>query len=195
MANTLTPVFDLGGVFLDWDPLNLFYKLFDTQEEAIWFHQNICTLAWNLEFDAGVRFVDGVNSLIPQHPKYWRQIQAYDTRWKEMLAGVFQGTIDIHNELIDAQISTFAITNFSTEKWISILEDYEFLSKFDGVVVSGVEKLVKPDARIYQIFCQRFDKKPEECVFIDDNEVNIYAAVPLACTRYISLHRNNCVSS
>ncbi len=176
MSKNLIPVFDLGGVFLDWDPLHLFRKIFKTEEEARWFHQNICTPEWNIEFDRGIRFEDGVNTLIPQHPKYWREILAYDARWKEMIADVFQGTIDIHNELISANIPTYAITNFSIEKWVSIMGEYNFLSKFDGVVVSGNEKVVKPDPRIYRIFCDRFGQRPQDCVFIDDNEVNIHSA-------------------
>lgn len=176
MQTSLTPVFDLGGVFVDWNPLYLFRKLFDTEEEALWFHENVCTLGWNLEFDRGEKFAEGVAKLIPQHPKYWREIQAYDTRWPEMLGDIFEGTVAIHDELIAAKIPTYAITNFSWEKWIAMLEHWPFLEKFNGVVVSGVEKLIKPDPRLFGIFCDRFGLSPSECVFIDDNEVNIVAA-------------------
>lgn len=176
MDDMLIPVFDLGGVFVEWDPMNLFRKLFETEEEARWFHDNVCTLDWNLEFDAGVKYEDGVNSLITRFPRYWREIQAYNLRWKEMISGTIQGTIDIHNELIAAEIPTFAITNFSLEKWVAVLDDLPFMEKFDGVVVSGAEGLVKPDSRIYKLFCDRYSLAPENCVFMDDNESNVVAA-------------------
>ncbi len=176
MGEPLVPVFDLGGVFVDWNPLYLFRKLFETEEEAVWFAQNICTPDWNLEFDAGDIFAEGVAKLITRHPQYWQQIQAFDTRWQETIGGVFQGTVDIHQELIDAEIPTFAITNFSWEKWVQMLPHWPFLSKFDGVVVSGLEKLVKPDVRIYRLFCERYGLAPEACVFIDDNEANVISA-------------------
>lgn len=176
MKPQLVPVFDLGGVFIDWNPLYLFRKLFETEEEALWFHKNVCTLGWNLEFDRGETFEAGVAKLIPQHPKFWRQIQAYDTRWPEMLGDVFEGTVAIHNELIAADFPTYAITNFSSEKWMLMLEHWPFLEKFNGVVVSGVEKIIKPDPRLYEIFCQRFNLTPDRCVFIDDNEANIVSA-------------------
>jgi 2-haloacid dehalogenase len=176
MSQTLVPVFDLGGVFVDWNPMYLFRKLFETEEEARWFHDNICTLAWNLEFDAGDIYAEGVAKLITRFPRYWREIQAYDDRWKETLGGFIEGTIDIHNELIEAEIPTFAITNFSWEKWISCLGEWPFLEKFDGVIVSGLERLVKPDPRLYRVFTERYGIAPDSCVFIDDSEPNVIAA-------------------
>lgn len=176
MTTQLVPVFDLGGVFIDWNPMYLFRKLFETEEEAQWFQDHICTLDWNLEFDAGDIYAEGVAKLITRFPRYWREIQAYDLRWRDTIGGLHQGTIDIHDELIAAEIPTFAITNFSWEKWVSMLPEWPFLEKFDGVVVSGLEKLVKPDPRIYRLFCERYALAPESCVFIDDSEPNIIAA-------------------
>ena len=57
-----------------------------------------------------------------------------------------------------------------------MLEHWPFLERFDGVVVSGLEKLVKPDVRIYRVFCERYGLAPESCVFIDDNEANVISA-------------------
>jgi FMN phosphatase YigB (HAD superfamily) len=176
MTEPLIPVFDLGGVFVDWNPMYLFRKLFESEEDALWFHENICTSAWNLEFDAGEIYSEGVAKLITRFPKYWREIQAYDLRWKETFSGVIQGTIDIHDELIAAETPTFAITNFSWEKWVACLPDWPFLEKFDGVIVSGLERLVKPDPRIFRLFCERYGLAPESCVFIDDSEPNVIAA-------------------
>ena len=176
MTDTLVPVFDLGGVFVDWNPMYLFRKLFPTEEEAQWFQDQICTKDWNLEFDAGEIYSEGVAKLITRHPRYWREIQAYDLRWKETFGDFIRGTIGIHEELVAAEVPTFAITNFSWEKWVTCLGEWTFLENFDGVVVSGLERLVKPDPRIFRVFCERYSLDPEGCVFIDDNEVNVIAA-------------------
>ena len=176
MHDTLVPVFDLGGVFVEWDPMFLFRRLFKTEEEARWFQDNVCTKDWNLEFDAGDSYAEGVARLITRFPKYWREIEAYNLRWKETLGPFIEGTIAIHQELIEAGIPTYAITNFSWEKWVSCLGAWPFLEKFDGVIVSGLERLVKPDPRIYRLFCERFGLAPEACVFIDDNAINAASA-------------------
>jgi FMN phosphatase YigB (HAD superfamily) len=176
MSDSLVPVFDLGGVFVDWNPMYLFRKLFPTEEEAQWFHENVCTSAWNLEFDAGDIYAEGVARLITRFPRYWREIQAYDRRWKETFSGFIDGTIAIHDELVAAEVPTFAITNFSWEKFVTCLGEWPFLEKFDGVIVSGLERLVKPDLRIFRLFCERYALAPESCVFIDDSEPNVVAA-------------------
>jgi FMN phosphatase YigB (HAD superfamily) len=176
MSEPLVPVFDLGGVFIDWNPMYLFRKLFETEEEARWFHENVCTLEWNLEFDAGDLYSEGVARLISRFPKYWREIQAYDQRWDETFGDFIAGTIALHDELIAAETPTFAITNFSWEKWMTRLPVWPFLEKFDGIVVSGLERYVKPDPRIFRVFCERYGLAPESCVFIDDNEANVVSA-------------------
>lgn len=176
MTSHLIPVFDLGGVFVDWNPIYLFRKLFDSEEQAQWFKDNVCTPDWNLEFDAGEIYAEGVTKLITRHPKYWREISAYDHRWKETIGGIIEGTVAIHDELIAAGSPTYSITNFSREKWVSVLGDWPFLEKFDGVVVSGLERMVKPDPRIYRIFAERFGVALKDCVFIDDNKANVLGA-------------------
>lgn len=172
----LVPVFDLGGVLFDWNPLYLYRKIFDTEDDARWFLENICTPDWNLNLDGGASFAKSVAQLQARFPRYWREIAAFDTRWREMTAGLIEGTMAIHDELIAADLPTFAITNFSWEKWVSVLPDFPFLEKFDGIVVSGLEKLVKPDPRIFTLFCERYSLAPETCVMIDDNKTNVIAA-------------------
>jgi len=46
-------------------------------------------------------------------------------------------------------------------------------------VVSGTEKLIKPDPLIYKLLLDRNGLKAEECVFIDDKEINVLAAQKL----------------
>jgi 2-haloacid dehalogenase len=172
----LVPVFDLGGVMFDWNPLYLYRKLFETEEDAVWFHENVCTPDWNVGLDAGNDYTIEIVRKCAEFPKYWREIQAYDTRWKEMNGGIIEGTVAIHDELIAAELPTFCITNFSWQKWASVLPDFPFLEKFDGVVVSGLEGMVKPDPRLFTLFCDRYSLAPESCVFIDDSEANILVA-------------------
>lgn len=176
MTTPLVPVFDIGRVFIDWDPIHLFRKLFATEEEAQWFKANVCTLDWNLAFDAGEIYAEGVAKLITRFPRFWREIQAFDLRWRETFGSEITGTRVIHEELIAAGLKTYAITNFSWEKWTMMLPEWPWLSNFDGVVVSGLERLVKPDPRIFRLFCERFGHAPEACVFIDDSAANVIAA-------------------
>ncbi|MBU1176473.1 MAG: HAD-IA family hydrolase [Alphaproteobacteria bacterium] len=175
----LVPVFDIGGVMFDWNPLYLYRKLFETEEEAVWFCENVCTPDWNIGLDAGADYAKAVARKCAEFPRYWREIQAFDTRWGEMNGGIIEGTVAIHDELVAAELPTFAITNFSWEKWVGSLGAFPFFEKFDGVVVSGLEGLVKPDPRIFNLFLNRYGLAAESCVMIDDNAINIAAAKAL----------------
>ena len=53
---------------------------------------------------------------------------------------------------------------------------FTFTQYVDGKIVSGVEKLIKPDHRIYRCLMDRYGLVPSECVFTDDLLKNIEAA-------------------
>ena len=59
---------------------------------------------------------------------------------------------------------------------IIFFENWEFFKYFDGKVVSGHCKLLKPEKEIYELLCSTYSLKPNECVFIDDTKANIEAA-------------------
>jgi putative hydrolase of the HAD superfamily len=50
------------------------------------------------------------------------------------------------------------------------------LERFDGVIFSADEKMMKPNPAIYRLLTDRFGLEPSECLFIDDNEYNTQAA-------------------
>ena len=50
---------------------------------------------------------------------------------------------------------------------------------FDGLIISGEEKLIKPDPKIFNLASKRFNLIPEYTVFIDDRLENINAAIKL----------------
>ena len=170
-------VFDLGGVLIDWNPRYLYRKIFEKEEEMEYFLQEVCHMEWNEMQDGGRGFQEGIAERIVQFPNYAEPIQAYFSRWTEMLGGPIDGSVKILGELVkQGKHNLFAITNWSHETYPFAKSRYAFLSCFQDVVISGVEKLKKPDPRIYKILFDRQQIAPEECVFIDDNRRNIEAA-------------------
>ena len=171
-----TIIFDFGGVLIDWDPRHLYKKIFADDSEMEWFLGNVCTMSWNLEQDGGRPFADAVALLQQQYPQYADQIEAYHTRWPEMLNGAIEDTVKILRELKQAGYIVYGLTNWSAETFPVALGLYDFLGELDGIVVSGVEKVVKPDNAIFNLLLQRYNLTPGECIFIDDNIYNIEAA-------------------
>lgn len=171
-----TIIFDLGGVLINWDPRTLYRKLFNTEMEVEWFLENVCTMAWNEEQDAGRTWIEATSMKIQEFPAYAEYIMAYSARWTEMLGGPIKESVDILKKLNkQGKYKIYALTNWSAETFPIALERYDFLQLFDGIVVSGVEKTRKPFPEIYNLILSRYDIDPSKAIFIDDNEKNIAA--------------------
>lgn len=175
MINTI--IFDLGAVLIDWNPTYLYRKLFSDEAEMQHFLNTVCTGDWNEEQDAGNLTQVATEGLIKQFPEHEANIRAYYGRWEEMLGGAIEDTVEIFKKLKESRkLKIYALTNWSAETFPIALERYEFLQWFDGIVVSGTEKMRKPLPDFYQILLDRYHVKPEEALFIDDNFRNIEAA-------------------
>ncbi|MDX2283614.1 MAG: HAD family phosphatase [Bacteroidia bacterium] len=175
-----TIIFDLGGVLIDWNPRYVYRQLFETEAEMEWFLANICSPEWNHEQDAGRSFADATEWLVARHPEWEPQIRAYYDRWEEMLGGPLHETVDLL-EMLHAgrQYRLYALTNWSDESFPVALARYPFLGYFEGIVVSGTEKLAKPDPRIFQLLLDRYRIDPAAAVYIDDSLRNVEAAAAL----------------
>ncbi|MBD1393735.1 HAD family hydrolase [Mucilaginibacter glaciei] len=178
MINTI--IFDLGAVLIDWNPDYMYKTIFDDEQEMRDFLNNITTSDWNEEQDAGRTLQEGTDLLVSQHPEHEANIRAFYGRWVEMLGDAFQGTVEIFKELkASGKYKIYALTNWSAETFPLAQERFDFLNWFDGIVVSGAEKMRKPTPAFYHILLDRYDVKAEESLFIDDNYRNILAAEKL----------------
>ncbi len=173
-----TILFDLGGVFICWSPIIPYLKAFDgDREKAQWFLDNICTMDWNEEQDAGRTIAEATRIKIAEYPEYEDLIKLYYGEWETMLTGVIEGTVEIFRELKDSQkYRIYAITNWSAETFPIAQARYDFLKWFEGISVSGALKMRKPYPEIYQYTLEKYNISPSEAVFIDDNFKNVEAA-------------------
>jgi 2-haloacid dehalogenase len=173
-----TVVFDLGGVLIDWNPRYLYRRLFDDEAAMERFLAEVCTGAWNEQQDAGRPWREAVDSLSAQFPQHAGLIAAYRDGWKEMLGGTIQDSVDLLAELKARGVRLYALTNWSHETFPLAKEIgmFGFLHWFEGIVVSGEERLVKPDPRIYQRLFERYSIDPARTIYIDDARRNVDAA-------------------
>lgn len=178
-----TIIFDLGGVMVDWNPRYLYRKIFSTAEEMEFFLREIATSDWNEEQDGGRSLAEGTAWLVAKHPDYAEAIMAFYSRWPEMLGGEISTTVALFQEMRRlARYKFYALTNWSAETFPFALDRYAWLHDFDGILVSGEEKMRKPDPRFYELLLSRFAIAPGQAVFIDDNLRNVSAAQTLGIT-------------
>jgi 2-haloacid dehalogenase len=170
-------IFDVGRVLYDWDPRILYERLIDDDRALDAFLREVVTIDWHFQHDAGRDFADTSAELVALHPQHADLIAAWGPRFNESIGARIAGMHEIVEELDDAGVPLFAITNFSHEFWPPFrTREARLFDRFRDIVVSGEEKLVKPDAAIYRLALERFGLAAGDAVFVDDNPANVAAA-------------------
>ena len=171
MAKIENIVFDFGGVLLDWNPRYFYRDYFRDEKEMEYFLENICNGEWNIKQDAGRPFAEGIRELVSRYPQY-------------------------EEAIVKAEgYGVYGLTNWSAEKFPIARSRFACLGLFDGIVVSGEEKVAKPDPKIYEILLERYRLKAENCIFMDDNAANVAAAEALGFNAILFDDIDNVTSS
>ena len=172
-------IFDYGGVLLDWNPHYLYDHYFGDVEKAEWFLNNICTYEWNAQHDNGKPIAEGTAELIAEHPEWEREIRLYYDDFMKMMGGQIPGMEELVKGLKVSGYRVFGLSNWSVETFALVRPVYPVLNLMEDMVISGVEKVMKPDHRIFELALNRFGIKAEETIFLDDNPANVQAACEL----------------
>jgi 2-haloacid dehalogenase len=168
-------VFDIGGVLVDSNPRYLYKDYFDNNREMEYFLKNICSPEWNLEQDKGRSLTEGTHILLNKFPEYHSLIQIFYEKYEKMLKSDIPETVSILYKL-KAKYKIYGLTNWSAETFEIAYAKFPFFKEFDGIVISGQEKILKPDKKIYYRLLERYNLNAENTIYIDDNIDNIRTA-------------------
>ena len=173
-------IFDVGHVLYDWDPRYLYERLIDDRAALDDFLRDVVTREWHFQHDAGRPFAETSAELSARYPEHAALIAQWCPRFIDSIGAPIAGMHKLVEDLDAAGVPLFAITNFSGEFWPPFrAREARLFDRFRDIVVSGDEKLTKPDAAIYQLALNRFGLSPEQAVFVDDNAQNIAGAAAL----------------
>ena len=178
MANRPAAViFDVGNVLYDWNPRFLYERLIDDDRALDAFLRDVCTKDWHFQHDAGRPFAETSAELAARFPEHAALIAAWGPRFIEQLGDMLPGMREIVLELDARAVPLYAITNFSHEFWPPFrAREAAIFDRFRDIVVSGEERLVKPDPAIYALAQKRFGLAGPDAIFIDDRLDNVEAA-------------------
>ncbi|TCJ13951.1 HAD family phosphatase [Flaviaesturariibacter flavus] len=177
--STRSIIWDLGNVLVDWSPRYLYDKIFKDSKERDHFLEHICTMEWHNTVDGGRPVKEATEQLVRQHPAWEQPIRAFYARWKEMFQGEIEGSVAILRTLKEKGFSQYALSNWSAELFEQSRCDFPFLDWFDGIVLSGAERMTKPHPGLYLVLLERFNINAATAVYIDDRESNVATAVNL----------------
>jgi 2-haloacid dehalogenase len=171
-------VFDLGGVLIDWNPRYLYRDVFANDEEMEYFLGSVCTLEWHFQHDRGRPMAETLPELAARFPQYRDQIMLWSDE-NGMIRDAHHDVVAIVHELHDRHVPCYALTNWPNETFPAARERFAFFELFAGIVVSGEERISKPDHAIFRLLCDRYRLTPESTLFIDDHQANVDAAAQL----------------
>jgi len=178
MTDTVV-VFDLGNVLIRWDRSLLFGQLIHDADELQFFLENVFSLEANRDLDSGTPLDVVTARIAAAHPEHAAVINELATRWRETLGGPIEESVAIMRELKERHVPLYALSNWGADTFAMIEDDFDFLTEFDALVISGREGVTKPDPKLFNIMCERHGFDPTDAVFIDDSPVNIEAAAEL----------------
>lgn len=170
-------IFDVGNVLYQWDIRTLYAKLIDDPAALDHFLSQVLTVEWHSQHDAGRPLAEMVEELSAEHPDHAELIGHYVPRWLETIPGPVPGMLDLAEKLALLGYPIYGITNFGVEFWEMFRPTAPVFDLFRDIVVSGAEKLIKPDPAIYRLAIDRFGIDPSRALFIDDRADNIESAM------------------
>ena len=170
-------VFDVGNVLYGWDPDSFLIRQIADDEARLRFIEDVDLYGWHETLDGGRSFDEASAELSEKFPSYAHLISAWGDRFGETITDPVPGVHAIVEELDAKGVPLFAITNFSADFWEPFVErESAFFGRFRDIVVSGREKLLKPDPAIYYLALDRFGISAREALFVDDREINVEGA-------------------
>lgn len=176
MAQPKAILWDFGNVIVRWNPRTLYSKIFPDAAACDRFLADVCTMAWHIEHDRGVSFAENAETLIARFPEHETAIRAWRERWWEMFSGAIPETESAIETLHARGTPMFGLSNISEETIPGTFAMSPAFGRLTDAIISGRERLVKPDPAIFRLACERFGYAPGEFLFVDDSPANIAAA-------------------
>jgi 2-haloacid dehalogenase len=170
-------VFDVGNVLYGWDPESFLSRQIPQDEARLRFIEETDLWGWHDSLDGGRLFDEAAAELSEKFPDYAAYISAWGHRFGETISDPVPGMHALVEELDARGVPLFAITNFSADFWAPFRAREEaFFRRFRDIVVSGEEKLLKPDPAIYYRALDRFRLPAHAALFVDDRQINVDGA-------------------
>lgn len=170
-----TVIFDIGNVLTEWHWHDSFVEWFGEDLVDTLANATVMSPEW-AEIDRGVLTEEEVVALLTKNaPDYPEQIRRIVHDSHELVT-VYPYAADWVRDLKKKGYKVYILSNFSEFGFNRVKDTFDFLPYADGALISYEVKLVKPDRKIYETLCERFDITPENAVFLDDNAKNTEAA-------------------
>lgn len=119
---------------------------------------------------------DIIDEFKRMNPEYKEYIDMFFNNMEGVIT-MFDGADDFMKLLKQEGYKIYLLSNYPARMFELHKKRYLFYPYVDGEVISFQCHLAKPDPRIYEMLCSKYNLLPEECIFLDDRAENIEAAI------------------
>ena len=169
-------IFDIGNVLLYFKPMEFLNKYYKDKDTINTLYKLVFKSDEWVSLDRGTITVEGaINNFSKREPKLKNEIRFVMENWHEMHTPIAE-TVKLLNKLKNEGYHIYLLSNYHVEAFDYIDKRYDFIRNVDGKIISSHYKLLKPEEKIYTTLLNKYNLKPEECVFIDDTLLNVEAA-------------------
>lgn len=172
-------LWDYGNVLVGWSPRQYYETIIQDKARLEFFLENVCSMEWHSLNDAGIGMAQNIANRQKQYPEFAREIGLWQSNFGDTLAGEISSSVAILKQVHAQNFPQYCLTNMAQEVEDVCFNPFNLRQYFKDIIVSGAEKCVKPDEKIYEIALKRMGLKPEQVFFTDDNSANINAAAKM----------------
>lgn len=169
-------IFDIGNVLISFQPMNYLSSKFNDETTKKTLYNTIFRSKEWLLLDRGtVTEAEAIEIFCTRQPSLEKEIRYVMENWDEMHIPM-KDSIELLNYLKDLGYHIFFLSNYHKKAFKVIFKKFDFIREVDGQVISSDVKLLKPEVQIFDVLLNKYDLKPQECVFVDDSLENIKTA-------------------
>jgi len=172
-------IFDFGGVLLRWQPQEIIDAFYAEEDLRSSLSRNVFRHPDWIEMDRGSLSEDAaVHRFAARMKRPVQEMQALLQLVKESLVPL-PGTVELVHELAGRGVPLYGLSNMPASTFTYLSGRYNHWKLFQGIVISGTVKLIKPDPAIFEYICCQHQLEPSQTIFVDDHSPNIEAAEKL----------------
>jgi len=182
-------IFDLGQVLLRFVPREIVADFTDDPEAIKAITETMFDRLYWDRLDDGTISDEETKALACRRlPKEYHEIAclAFDRCFQTR--PIIEGMPELLSDLKETGVGLYLLSNIScffAEHYMETPHLAELLSPFDGLVFSGPLHMTKPSSEIFRYLLDQFDLKAEECLFIDDSQINLNGAARMGIHGYL----------
>ncbi len=172
-------VFDLGNVLISFRPSEFFDKKNYPEKMKLTILADIfASKEWLLLDNGEINTLQAIEGIASKSSLKREEIEHIFNLRTELIFPL-DSNVRLLPGLKKRGFGLYFLSNFPMDLFEGVKNDYYFFKYFLGGVISAEAKFSKPDRQIYELLLSRYELNSEECLFIDDLEVNVNAAEEL----------------